>query len=56
MRKLLLLLFILSSLSSLGQVDIKIGVNGMKDNSAIMLNAMCNCFGKDREVYQGQVI
>ncbi len=51
MRKLYLLFLVFSSLSSLGQVDIKIGVNGMKDNSAIILNAMCKCFGKDRVFY-----
>ena len=35
----------------MGQVDIKFGVNGMKENSIIMLNAMCSCYGKDSVFY-----
>ena len=47
----LILLLVLLPLSSMGQVDIKFSVNGMKENSIIMLNAMCNCFGKERVFY-----
>ena len=50
-KTILILLLVLLPLSSMGQVDIKFGVNGMKDNSVIMLNAMCNCFGKERVFY-----
>lgn len=47
----LLLLMNLFYMSSMGQVNIKIGVDGMKDNSVIMLDAMCNCYGKDSVYY-----
>ena len=47
----LILLLVLLPLSSMGQVDIKFGVNDMKENSIIMLNAMCSCYGKDSVFY-----
>ena len=52
MKKLYLNLFlVLLPLSSMGQVDIKFGFNGMKENSILMLNAMCSCYGKDSVFY-----
>ena len=52
MKKLyFILLLVLLPLSSMGQVDIKFGFNGMKENSIIMLNAMCSCYGKDSVFY-----
>ena len=39
------------SIKSVGQVKIQFGVEGMKENSIIMLNALCNCYGKDSVIY-----
>ena len=48
MRKILLLLLVFVPLISIGQVDIRIGMEGMKHNSIVMLNAMCECLGQNR--------
>lgn len=51
MRKKILILLLFVPLLSVGQVDIRFGMEGMKHNSIIMLNAMCECLGHSRVYY-----
>lgn len=52
MRKKCLLVFILFfCLKITGQVEVKFGAEGLRDNSTIMFNALCNCYGKDSVIY-----